>query len=130
MVKYIVIIMVLWLILSIGFSYMTYLIGYTKGFNKCKRIDDEILDKYSKEREWVWQDLYQGNQTDYIVDFRLSRIVLRHGIWENAEDVLDNYLKPFDMVVDMYYPNNMTKEEFDKFLEETGYDKKSELIRE
>ena len=49
---------------------------------------------------------------------------------EDAEDVLDNYLKPFDMVMDMYYPNNMTKEEFDKFLEETGYDKKSELIRE
>lgn len=42
---------------------------------------------------------------------------------EDAEDVLDNYLKPFDMVVDMYYPNNMTKEEFDKFLEETGYRK-------
>ena len=42
---------------------------------------------------------------------------------EDAEDVLDNYLKPFDMVVDMYYPNNMTKEEFDKFLEETGYSK-------
>ena len=49
---------------------------------------------------------------------------------EDAEDVLDNYLKPFDMVVDMYYPNNMTKEEFDEFLEETGYDKKSELSRE
>ena len=49
---------------------------------------------------------------------------------EDAEDVLDNYLKPFDMVVDMYHQNNMTKEEFDKFLEETGYDKKSELIRE
>lgn len=45
---------------------------------------------------------------------------------EDAEDVLDNYLKPFDMVVNMYYPNNMTKEEFDEFLEETGYDKKSE----
>ena len=23
---------------------------------------------------------------------------------EDAEDVLDNYLKPFDMVMDMYYP--------------------------
>ena len=72
MVKYIVIIIVLWLILSIGFSYMTYLIGYIKGFNKCKRIDDEILDKYSKEREWVWQDLYQRNHLDYIVDFFCS----------------------------------------------------------
>lgn len=29
-------------------------------------------------------------------------------------------------VMDMYYPNNMKKEEFDKFLEETGYDEKSE----
>lgn len=36
--------------------------------------------------------------------------------------MLDNYLKPFDMVVDMYYSNNM-KKEFDKFFEETGYDK-------
>lgn len=42
---------------------------------------------------------------------------------EDAEDVLDNYLKPFDMVLDMYYPNNMTKEEFTEFLEETGYSK-------
>lgn len=42
---------------------------------------------------------------------------------EDAEDVLDNYLKPFDMVVDMYYPNNMTKKEFNEFLEETGYSK-------
>lgn len=45
---------------------------------------------------------------------------------EDAEDVLDNYLKPFDIVMDMYYPNNMTKEEFDKFFEETGYDNKAE----
>ena len=40
---------------------------------------------------------------------------------EDAEDTLDNYLKTFDMVIDMYYPNCMKKEEFDKFLEETGY---------
>lgn len=42
----------------------------------------------------------------------------------DAEDVLDNYLKPFDMVVDMYYPNCMKKEEFDQFLEDTGYSKR------
>lgn len=42
---------------------------------------------------------------------------------EDAENVLDNYLKPFDMVLDMYYPNNMTKEKFNEFLEETGYSK-------
>lgn len=45
---------------------------------------------------------------------------------EAAEDVLDNYLQSFDMVVDLYYPNNMKKEEFDKFLKETGYNKRSE----
>jgi hypothetical protein len=28
---------------------MTYLIGYTKGLNKCKRINNEILDEHSKE---------------------------------------------------------------------------------
>ena len=28
----------------------------------------------------------------------------------------------------MYYPNNMTKEEFDEFLEETGYDKEHENL--
>lgn len=42
---------------------------------------------------------------------------------EDAEDVLDNYLKPFDMVINRYYSNNMTKEEFNKFLEEIGYSK-------
>ncbi len=42
---------------------------------------------------------------------------------EDAEDVLDNYLKPFDMVINSYYSNNMTKEEFNKFLEEIGYSK-------
>lgn len=30
---------------------------------------------------------------------------------------------PSSRVVDMYCPNNMTKEEFDEFLEETGYSK-------
>ena len=32
------------------------------------------------------------------------------------------------MVVDMYHPNNMKKEEFDKFLEETGYNKEYENL--
>ena len=47
---------------------------------------------------------------------------------KDAEDVLDNYLKPFDRVVHMYCPNNMTKEEFDEFHEETGYDKEHENL--
>ena len=136
MVKYIIILMVLWLILSICFSYMTYLIGYTKGFNKCKRINDEILDEHSKER--VSMAGFVSKQPNGLY-CRFSTVTDCPTAWnmtredyinmkmqeakEDAEDVLDNYLKPFDMVVDMYYPNNMTKKEFNEFLEETGYSK-------
>ena len=38
---------------------------------------------------------------------------------KDANDVLDNYVRDFDMVIDSFSPNNMTREEFDKFLEET-----------
>ncbi len=37
---------------------------------------------------------------------------------EDARDVLKNYLQPFERVKDYYHPNNMTKEEFKKFLED------------
>ena len=37
---------------------------------------------------------------------------------EDARDVLKNYLQPFGMVKRYFYPNNMTKEEFAKFLED------------
>lgn len=37
---------------------------------------------------------------------------------EDARDVLKNYLQPFEMVKDYYHPNNMTKAEFKKFLED------------
>ncbi len=38
---------------------------------------------------------------------------------EEAKDVLKNYLKPFSEVVESFIPNNMTRKEFNKFLEET-----------
>ena len=35
---------------------------------------------------------------------------------EDARDVLKNYLRPFDWVSEYFYPNNMTKEEFEAVL--------------
>lgn len=37
---------------------------------------------------------------------------------EEARDVLENHLKPFEWVKEYFVPNNMTQEEFDKVLEE------------
>lgn len=39
---------------------------------------------------------------------------------QEAKDVLENYLQPFEMVKDRFYPNNMTEKEFDKFLQDVG----------
>lgn len=35
-----------------------------------------------------------------------------------AEEVIRDHLRPFEFVEDYFYPNNMTREEFDKILEE------------
>lgn len=35
---------------------------------------------------------------------------------EEARDVLENYMKPFEWVKEHFYPNNMTQEEFDEIL--------------
>lgn len=35
---------------------------------------------------------------------------------EEARSVLENYLRPFDWVEEYFYPNNMTKEEFEAVL--------------
>lgn len=37
---------------------------------------------------------------------------------KEARDVLENYLQPFEMVKDRFYPNNMTEEEFAQFLKD------------
>lgn len=36
---------------------------------------------------------------------------------EEAEDILKNYIFPFDEVIDRFVPNNMTSKEFNKCLE-------------
>lgn len=37
---------------------------------------------------------------------------------EEARDVLENYLKPFEWVEEHFIDNNMTQEEFEKILKE------------
>ena len=40
-----------------------------------------------------------------------------------AIDVLENHLKPFDMMIEKFQPINVTVEEFNKILKEMGYKK-------
>ena len=47
---------------------------------------------------------------------------------EDAEDVLDNYLKPFDMVMDMYYPNCMKKRNLISSLKRLDMAKENKII--
>ena len=37
---------------------------------------------------------------------------------EEARDVLDNYMQPFELVDKYFYPNNMTVEEHKRIMEE------------
>ena len=39
---------------------------------------------------------------------------------EEAKYTLEHYLRPFDWIYEYFMPNNMTQEEFEKFLKETS----------
>lgn len=39
-----------------------------------------------------------------------------------AREVLANYLQPFEMVKERFYPNNMTEKEFEQFLKDVESD--------
>lgn len=39
----------------------------------------------------------------------------------DAKDIIENHLKPFEEVIERLVPNNMTKEEFDNWLKSVGY---------
>ena len=41
---------------------------------------------------------------------------------EEAKHTLEAYLRPFSWVSDFFLPNNMTEEEFERFLKETKED--------
>ena len=41
---------------------------------------------------------------------------------EEARMVLENRLKPFEWVIENYYPHSMTLDEYEKFLKEAGYE--------
>lgn len=40
---------------------------------------------------------------------------------EEANDIIQNNLKPFQEVIDRFVPNNMSEEEFNEWLKEVGY---------
>lgn len=43
---------------------------------------------------------------------------------EEARDVINNYLKPFELVKDYFRPNNMAEQEFEEILNEMGMESK------
>lgn len=45
-----------------------------------------------------------------------------------ARENLANYLQPFEMVKERFYPNNMTKEEFEQFLKDVESDVDAESV--
>lgn len=47
---------------------------------------------------------------------------------KEARETLANYLQPFEMVKDRFYPNNMTEEEFEQFLRDVGSDVDAESL--
>lgn len=40
---------------------------------------------------------------------------------EEANDIVQNHLKPFQEVVERFVPNNMPEEEFNEWLKSVGY---------
>ena len=58
---------------------------------------------------------YNMTEEDYI------QLCVERAI-EEAKDVLEHYTRPFQMVIDSFYPNNETCEEFVKRLKEMGCD--------
>jgi hypothetical protein len=47
---------------------------------------------------------------------------------DEANNILDNHLRPFDQVIENLIPNNMDEEEFNIFLEETREKIKNDTI--
>lgn len=37
---------------------------------------------------------------------------------QEAKEVIENYIRPFDTVMKYFHPNNMTQDEFEKILKE------------
>ena len=42
------------------------------------------------------------------------------GAQMEAQDIIDNHLKPFSEVIDRFMPNNMTQKDFDEIVFEMG----------
>lgn len=41
---------------------------------------------------------------------------------DEAKDIVENHLRPFDEVVERFIPNNMNEKEFNSWLKSVGYD--------
>lgn len=49
---------------------------------------------------------------------------------EEAEDVLENYIRPFEWVEDYFHPNNMSKKEFKECLNKMELPKEAVKMEE
>lgn len=66
---------------------------------------------------------YNLTREDYIDIIRMRGKSIEESTRE-AYDVLENYLRPFQEVIDRFVPNNMTEKEFNEWLKEVGYKNK------
>ena len=47
---------------------------------------------------------------------------------DEANNVLDNHLYPFEKVIQDFFPNNMSEKEFQKFLSDTNKERGDESV--
>lgn len=63
---------------------------------------------------------YNLDKEDYAMVIE-NRGKSREEAKKEAEDIIKNYLRPFDEVINRFVPNNMTEKEFEEWLKEVGY---------
>ena len=77
----------------------------------CKFCHYEICDHYIMAHDKVDPTDWNMTEEDYVE-------LCKQKAEKEARDVLANYLQPFEIVKDRFYPNNMTEEEFAEFLKD------------
>lgn len=63
---------------------------------------------------------YNLDKEDYALVIE-SRGKSREDALKEANDIIENHLKPFQEVIDRFVPNNISEEEFNEWLKEVGY---------
>lgn len=65
---------------------------------------------------------YNMTFDDYVVDVQMGKYGRnRDDAEREAKETIENYIKPFQDVIDRFVPNNQTDEEFRSLLKEMGY---------